>query len=80
MNKSLGGTASNSIPDSKRIKKYPFWESRLNIQPPTDPAVIILDEPIYPRKGIDPKRVGMPPPRTGWQSDLGWIKKQFIPI
>jgi hypothetical protein len=25
MNKSLGGTASNSIPDSKRIKKYPFW-------------------------------------------------------
>ncbi|EMS79879.1 hypothetical protein Dpo_3c00210 [Desulfotignum phosphitoxidans DSM 13687] len=78
MNKSLGGTASNSIPDSKRIKKYPFWESRLNIQPPTDPAVIILDEPIYPRKGIDPRRVYLQ--GSGWQSGQAWTKKQFIPI
>jgi hypothetical protein len=78
MNKSLGGTASNSIPDSKRIKKYPFWESRLNIQTLLTQQLSFWMSRFIPEKESTPG--GWTCPRTGWQSGWGWIKKQFIPI
>jgi hypothetical protein len=47
----------------KTDKKIPILEKPIKYSNLTDPAVIILDESIYPRKGIDPRRVDMPQDR-----------------